>query len=248
VKLKLLFRRLSVSAPKMTVRSHVPWPFRFALQAVLVLLVAGIGLWAWLTLTQDAELARQTLLARLQVVESRLAAETSERERAVAQAGAAEARLRVEQTALERLAAEVRTLESESARLKADLTYLESLLPAGESEGPIAIRRLDVQPDAKPGYLRYRALLTQDARAEKDFEGTFQLVVLLAVGNEGGTPTQGSTLTLPSEDETLGYRVGFRRFQRVEGIVEIPEGAKVRSVQMRIFEGRALRAQQAAML
>ena len=242
MKLKLLFRRLSVSAPKMTVRSHVPWPLRFALQALMVLLVAAVALWGWLSLTEDAELARQTLLVRLQVVESRLAAETSERERAVAQAGAAEARLRVERTALERLAAQVRTLESESARLKADLTYLESLLPAGESEGPIAIRRLDVQPDAKPAHLRYRALLTQDARADKDFEGTFQLVVALVRGE------QGSTVVLPSEDEALGFRVSFRRFQRVEGIVEIPEGAKVRSVQMRIFEGRALRAQQSAML
>jgi len=37
----------------------------------------------------------------------------------------------MEQTAAERLAAQVRTLEVENARLKADLAYLESLLPAG---------------------------------------------------------------------------------------------------------------------
>ncbi|MEK9777216.1 MAG: DUF6776 family protein, partial [Quisquiliibacterium sp.] len=214
MKLKLLLRQLSVSAPRMTVRRHVPWPLRFAAQAALVLMLAGAGVWGWLSLTHDAELQRQALLSRVQDVQAKLAAETAQREQAVALAGAAEARLRVERTALERLAAQVRSLEGENAHLKADLTYLESLLPAGRSEGPIAIRRLEVQPDAKPGHLRYRALLTQDARADKDFEGTFQLVLTLS------GPAKANLLTLPSENETLGYRVSFRRFRRVEGIVE----------------------------
>jgi hypothetical protein len=42
----LLRRRLSVSAPRMTVRSHLPWPLRWALAAVVLGFCGALALWA----------------------------------------------------------------------------------------------------------------------------------------------------------------------------------------------------------
>ena len=44
---KLLRRRLSVSAPRMIVRSHLPWPLRWAALAVMFGFSAAIALWAF---------------------------------------------------------------------------------------------------------------------------------------------------------------------------------------------------------
>ena len=44
---KLLRRRLSVSAPRAIVRSHLPWPLRWALAAVALGFSAALALWAF---------------------------------------------------------------------------------------------------------------------------------------------------------------------------------------------------------
>jgi large subunit ribosomal protein L13 len=44
---KLLRRRLSVSAPRMIVRSHLPWPLRWAALAVMLGFSAAMALWAF---------------------------------------------------------------------------------------------------------------------------------------------------------------------------------------------------------
>jgi hypothetical protein len=44
---KLLRRRLSVSAPRMIVRSHLPWPLRWAVVALVFGFSAALALWAF---------------------------------------------------------------------------------------------------------------------------------------------------------------------------------------------------------
>jgi len=257
VKLKLLARRLSVSAPKMTVRRHVPWPLRAASFAALLVLGAAAALGLWHALVSDSLFERQALQEKLALIEQRIGVENAERQREIAerqresaelqrlsaQINAADSRLKMEQTAVERMAAQVRTLEAENARLKADLAYLESLLPAGESEGVIAVRRFEVQADAQPGRMRYRALLMQGGRSEKDFEGSLQLLVLFE--SEGRRTTV--LVPDPADGEALA-RVSLRRHQRIEGSFEVPAGARVRSVQLRVLEGNTVRAQQTVVL
>jgi hypothetical protein len=47
VRWKLLRRRLSVSAPRMIVRSHLPWPLRWAVIALMFGFSAALSLWAF---------------------------------------------------------------------------------------------------------------------------------------------------------------------------------------------------------
>ena len=234
----------------MTVRRHVPWPLRAASFAALLVLGASAAIWLWHTLVGDAPFERQALQEQLALVEQRLGVENAQRQREAAElqrlsplVNAADSRVRIEQTAAERLTAQVRTLEVENARLKSDLAYLESLLPAGESEGVIAVRRLEVEADAQPGRMRYRALLMQGGRSDGDFEVSLQLLVLLE--------SEGRRTILmvpdPADGEALA-KVSLRRHQRVEGSFEVPAGARVRSVQLRVLEGNTLRAQQTVVL
>ncbi len=47
MRLRLLHRRLTISAPRMTVRSTMPWVMRWVLAALVLGFSAGIGLWAF---------------------------------------------------------------------------------------------------------------------------------------------------------------------------------------------------------
>ena len=47
MRFRLLRRRLTVSAPRMAVRSALPWPFRWAMLAVVFGFCAAIALWAF---------------------------------------------------------------------------------------------------------------------------------------------------------------------------------------------------------
>ncbi|MBL8301163.1 MAG: hypothetical protein JNM26_00155, partial [Ideonella sp.] len=47
MRLKLLRRRLSISAPRMIVRSHLPWPLRWAVAALVLGFSAALALWAF---------------------------------------------------------------------------------------------------------------------------------------------------------------------------------------------------------
>jgi hypothetical protein len=216
------------------------WVCRIAM--VLAVVVGAIGAIAiWQLLFGNAAIEQRVLAEQLEALQRQLTAESGERQRLAGIANAADSQLTVAQTAAERLAREVKNLEAENGRLKADLAYLESLLPAGPTEGPVAIRRFEVEPDASTGLMRYRALLTQGGRGDRDFEGSLQLVVSTMADGKPGTltwPKQGA------EAERERMKVAFRRYRRVEGMFEVPGGTTVRAVQLRVMEGGAVRAQE----
>ena len=102
-------------------------------------------------------------------------------------------------------------------------------------------QHLEVQPDAAPRQMRYKALLMQTARSGRGFDGVLQLVVNTRQGGKaGGLTVPPSTGARKGE----GLPVSFRRYQRVEGMFEVPAGAVVTSVQIRVLEAGAVRAQQ----
>jgi hypothetical protein len=227
----------------MTIRRHVPWPLRLAsiVVSVAVGAVAAIWLWQWLFGNAAAEHARLT--GELEHLREQHAQVDAERQRLSAIANAADSQVRFEQSAAERMASQIKSLEAENGRLKADLAYLESLLPAaGTGDAGVTIRRFAVEPG--PGAaLRYRALLTQGGRAEKDFSGAIQLVVS---GSQAGKPTTWQWPEQGGTDARERARLSFKRYQRLEGSIELPVGVTIRSVQLRVLENGSVRAQQSA--
>jgi multidrug efflux pump subunit AcrA (membrane-fusion protein) len=229
---KLLRRRLSISAPRVMIRSHLPWPLRWAALAVMLGFSGAIALWAFEFGREIAGLdyGAKKELAHLRAEVERL---TGEYERAKSFSNTAESLLRTERAAQERLAQQVRQLEAERQTLRQDLGFFERLLPA-EGEG-LQVRGLMAEPGGE-GQLRYQMLVMQNGgRNVPEFSGRYEL---LLTGQLEGRPW---TLALPGG----GRPLALKQYTRVEGLVEIPAGATVKSVQAKVMDAKgAVRASQ----
>jgi hypothetical protein len=231
---KLLRRRLSVSAPRMIVRSHLPWPLRWAVLAMTLGFSAALALWAFEFGKEIAGLDRHTHreLAQLRIEVTALRADN---ERARAIANTADSLIKAERVAQERLAQQVRQLEADNQALQSDLGFFEGLLPA-TGEG-LQLRGL--QADLRsPGRVRYQLLLMQAGKATGDFTGRFDL--LLSGLLDGRPWSQTSPGPKPLQ---------FRQYARLEGSIDLPPDVVLKTVQARVYDQQgALRANQTAKL
>ncbi|MFP5398222.1 MAG: DUF6776 family protein [Gammaproteobacteria bacterium] len=232
---KLLRRRLSVSAPRMIVRSHLPWPLRWALAAVVLGFSAAIALWAF-ELGKDIAGLDRDLHTEVRELRRELARSRSELDAVQSVANTAESLLRAERTALEAMQQRLRQAESENLALKADLGFFETLLPAqGDA---LAVRGLQVEA-AGPGQLRYQLLVMQSGKSPAPFTGSYEVSL---VGTRAG---QAWSQGMPEG----GLPLQLRQYMRVDGLVDHPPDAVVQTVQIRILDqGGAVRAMQWASL
>jgi len=240
MKLKLWMRNLSVSAPRVAVRTQLPWALRAGVLLVAVL-IAAAGLAAVYRYARDVgQPDHGTILAELEDARSQLQRLTVDRDRFAAAAVQIENQLRVERATREGIAVQMKTLEEDNARLRADLAFFESLLPAPAAARGVVIRSFQLQPDIDEATLRYRLLVQQSGRPDRDFVGTVVLKVSL---QQDGRST---VLQLPDTAHPVAgpAPLSFRHYQRVEGSFSVPVGAVVRSVQVTISSGGETRAQQ----
>ena len=230
--IRTLQRKFGISAPRVAVRTHIAWYWRWLGYVALGAFVVGVG---WTTYDYGMELAgfRQSEAAQAL---ARLNGEIRQREARIlelrSQVAAAERQMQIERATYGDLAKQVKSLAEENAVLREDLGFFQSLMAAGGKEGALSINRFRVQPEALPGEYRYRLMLVQNGQRVKEFQGTLQFVLNLEQGD------RKFALTLPQEGEanTKEYQVSFKFFQRVEGTFKVAPGAVVKSLQIRVFE------------
>lgn len=235
MRLKLLRRRLTISAPRVIVRSHLPWPVRWAAAAVVFGFSAAIALWAFELGKDIAGLERGSAeeLTRLRADAQQLRAD---RDRATALAHTADSLIKAERVAQEQLALQVKQLEAANLVLRADLGFFERLLPAG-GEG-LAVRAIQVQSHV-PGRLSYQLLVMQNRKGAPPFSGRFEFTL---AGTLDGKPWATGA---PQGAQPL--RVA--PYARVEGEIEHPPQAVVKTVQVRVLDDSGeVRATQLARL
>lgn len=232
---KLLRRRLSVSAPRMIVRSHLPWPLRWALAAVVLGFSAAIALWAF-ELGKDIAGLDRDLHAEARELRREVLRLRGELDAVQSVANTAESLLRAERSALEAVQQQLRQTESESLALKADLGFFETLLPAqGDA---LAVRGLQAEA-AGPGQLRYQLLVMQSGKSPAPFTGRYEVTL---AGTRGG---RAWSQAMPEG----GLPLQLRQYMRVDGIVDHPPEAVVQTVQVRILDRNGMvRAVQSASL
>jgi hypothetical protein len=240
MKLKLWMRKLSAGAPSVTVRPTMPWPFRVLL-AVLVLtfsVAAGLALYEYLRSLGGP--TRDELVGEITDLRARLAAASNDRARLTAQVTTQDTQMKVDRAAQEQLAKQVAALEVEANRLREDLAFFESLLPARAGAKGLVIRSFRVQPEGGPNEHRYRLLVQQAGKPEQEFIGTVQLQVNYTHAGRNFAlsipEAQGSADSAP--------RLAFRHYQRVEGSFTLPAGAIARSVLVKIISGGQTQVQQ----
>ncbi len=222
----------------MAVRSALPWPFRWAVLAIVLGFCAAIGLWAFEFGKDIAGLEKgskeELMQWRTEVTALRgeLAAVKAERDEAQSVANTADTLVTAEKASHEKLLAQVKQLEADNRLLRDDLGFFEKLIPAGAVEG-LAIRGLQAELIA-PSTLKWQTLVMQPGRNTQEFNGRLEITF---AGTVNGKPW---TATLP--DGPMPIKV--KQYGRMEGELALPPQVLVKSVSARVLEGSVVRATQ----
>ena len=232
-----LRQRFGIAAPKVLVRTQMPWYLRWLGVAVLLAFSAALAAWMYDAGRRFAGFDRSEVEQELTSARHELASVRDELARLRAATNSSDSKLSIERTAQQKLAQQIRTLEQENARVREELAIFESMLSSETtSAAPLSVLRFKVEPDVIPGEYRYRVLLlAAGPRRGRDFQGRLELAVSLT---ESG---RGAMITVPGagDPDLAAFRLGFKHFQRVEGIFRVSPKAKVTSVQVRVYEGTA---------
>jgi hypothetical protein len=223
MRLKLLRRRLSISAPRMIVRSHLPWPLRWAVVALMFGFSAALALWAFEFGKSIAGLDRHSA-DELQALRVEVAELRSEREKAISIANTAQSLLKTEKTVQDKLAQQLKLAEAENMELKADLGFFERLLPAGAVEG-VMIRGLQAESKA-PGQLRFQLLAMQAGKRTPEFNGRYDVTL------SGTLDAKPWVFARPGGAQPLQ----LKQYARVEGVIDHPPQAVVKAVSVRVMD------------
>ena len=235
MRFRLLRRRLTVSAPRMAVRSALPWPFRWAMLAVVFGFCAAIALWAFefgkviAGVHSDVQAEVVTLRGQLDKV-------TRERDQAQLVANTSHTLITAGQAAQEQLMARNKQLEQDILALRDDLGFFEKLIPMDGAEG-IAVRGLQAEV-GEDKRLKWRILLIQPQKTAAEFQGTLELKI---TGLLAGKPWQMAGAAQP-------VAVRFSRSGRFQGYVDLPAQVVVKSISVRVMEGSKVRAEESANL
>jgi hypothetical protein len=247
LKLRGLWRRIrsniGIRSSKMAIKTHQPWYVRIGGFGLAMGIAAAV---AWYLVdnsyritgfskdeakAQIAALAEQN--AALQKTADSLKSALNDRE----------SQLKVEKSAQAELVKNSSQVQEENASLKEDLGFLRNIMSAGKVPDGLSITNLKVESDAQTAEIRYRMLLTQGGQRRADFKGRVQLVVRALKNSET------LNLTFPEDTKNPGNNgeVDFKYYQKVEGRFKLPEGAQLKSVQVRVLgqQGNEVRATKA---
>lgn len=237
---KLWLRSLSPGAARVAVRAQLPWPLRLAIgaAALLVATAALAAVYHYARATSAPDLG--SLQVEADSLRQQLRESESQRERFAALAVQAESQLTVERAMQQQITQQIKVLEEDNARLKGDLSFFESLLPTPAASRGVVIRSFRLQPEGDDGAMRYRLLVQQSGRPDRDFVGA----VVLKVNLQQGESMEVLQLPHAAQPAAGPAPLAFRHYQRVEGTFAIPAGATVRSVEVQINGGGETRTLQ----
>jgi|SRR5450830_1675922 len=238
MRLRLLLRRLTVSAPRMAVRSALPWPLRWVVLAIVFGFCAAIGLWAFEFGKNIAGLDKGTkeeliqARSRLEDLRADVLTLKGERDKAQSVANTVDTLMTSEKVTQEKLLAQNKQLEIENQRLRDDLGFFEKLIPATGVQG-IAIRSL--QAELQNGHqVKWQVLVIQALKTPPEFSGRLELSF---TGVLNGKPW-GAALPGGPQAFTL------KQYGRMDGIFELPPQVVVKGVTAKVLEGAVTKAVQ----
>lgn len=224
-------RSFGISAPKLSVRLHIPWYLRWSLVIPFVLAALSLAWWAYGNGLELAGFHRgqtQEELTKLREQTFKLTAENKHLSDQVAQY---ERQIQIEQASSNETSKQIKNLSDENARLQEDLAFFQNLTAMHGKEGELGVHRFRLERDKMPGEYRLRMLLVQSGQRVKEFSGNYQLVA--TVLKNGLKTTQ---LFPQNESENTQFQLNFRYYQRIEQSIQLPQDTQLESVQVRIFE------------
>lgn len=237
-----LWARRWTAAPQMTIRRQMTRRTRLLLGIVALVAIGAVAFGSYDLGRRLTGMPAPVNPAQFAIIKDEVAKISAERDQYSSTVNSAESQLNIERSAQRQLAAQVKILEAENSKLKEDLAFFESLLPADKSAGGVSIRRLKADM-AGANQLRYRVLVMQGGKGDRDFNGSLQLAVTVLQAGKSAIilfPQPGT----PEPAAIEKFHLEFKRYQRLDGLLTLPDGAELKSVQARILEKGQIRAQQ----
>jgi hypothetical protein len=228
-----LKRRFGLHARRVAVRTRMPWYLRWLAHGFLVVSIVGL---VWISFDlrgsdafvdgedEGVVTGLRSQIADLEKANASLKSELTvlERQRQIERASYAD------------LARQVKELTHENARLREDVALVQAISAADSKVEGVKVSSARVEPNSVPGEYIYRIVLLQTGSRSKHFHGHYQLVVNLLHNGE----RRGMTLPGPGNSGDAPYKLDFRVHQRIDGTFRVDPAAVVRSIELRVFEGR----------
>ena len=224
-----------LSAPRMSVRSVMPWPLRWLMVAVVLGSCAAVGLWAF-EFGKSISGFDSATRGELGALRREIAQLTTEHSRAQSVSNTSESLQKADRAAQEKMLSQIRQLETDNLALRADLRFFETLIPVANGQS-IAIRGFQVEKVGAQ-QLRWQLLVMQAAKNAPEFTG--QIEVML-VGTENGKPWSAAAVG-------ASQPLQLRQYRRIEGVIDLPLNAVVKSLSARVMQGTVVRATQSTNL
>ncbi|RYX93169.1 MAG: hypothetical protein EOO28_19835 [Comamonadaceae bacterium] len=231
MKFRLFRRRLTISSPRMSVRSALPWPVRWVAFAVMLGFSGAIALWAF-EVGKDLAGVDSGARQELKQLREEMSLLRSDRDKAQSIANTSGSLLTAEKAAQEKMGAQIKQLEADNRLLRDDLGFFEKLLPAGGVES-VAIRGLQAEAISDT-QLRWQVLVIQPVKNAPDFNGKLELTFN---GTLAGKPWMANL-------QGGAQNLQFKQYRRVEGVLNLPLQVVVQTVTARVIEGTATRSVQ----
>jgi hypothetical protein len=226
-------RSKPVGAPKLTIRRHTPLWLRLFSWIALVAIGAAVAIFVWQQTVGKGMAEREALVLQNQELKASVEKLEAERTRLQTLVDSSDSKIAVERTAQQTLAAQLKGLEAENTKLKSDLAYMESLLPAGAGAASLAIRRFQVEKDRLPNQWLLKALIVQAEKNEREFAGVLQVIIS---GVQAGKNVNVTWPDTSNKDGLSKSKLNFKRMQRLEETISTPADLQVKSMQLRIIE------------
>ncbi len=215
----------------MAVRSAMPWPLRWVIAALLLGFCAAIALWAFqfgkvfagLDINAKEELA---------VAQTEIAGLRAELEKARSVSNTSQSLLTAEKAAQDVLSGRIKQLESENMALRDDLGFFQNLIPATGAEG-ISIRSVQIER-IDDTHAKWQVLVIQPTRNAPEFSGTVEITL---TGTVAGKPWTSASMGGPQ-------KLSMKQYRRLDGIIDIPASAVLKSATAKVMDGSATRATQ----
>jgi hypothetical protein len=235
MRFRLLRRRLTISAPSMTVRGALPWPLRWVGLALMLGFSAAIGLWAFefgkSIAGLDKSAKEELLKLRTEVAQLRL-----DNDKNLSIVNTSGLTLVTEKAEKDKLNAQLKQLEADNRTLRDDLGFFEKLTNAGNAES-LAIRSLQAELIAG-NQIKWQALVIQPVKNAPTFNGKLELTLS---GLQNGKPW---SMNLPGGAVPLQ----LTQYKRAEGLVDLPPQVIVKAVSAKVLDGNTSKAMLAIKL
>ena len=125
-----------------------------------------------------------------------------------------ETRLSVESETLSRLRGELANKESKVGDLERELVFYRDIMSSSEDVSSVKVREPDISWRPESRQLEYRAVVQRLAPGTQSYKGKMKVELI----DSEGRALDGVRSSTPD------HTIGFKYFQRISGIIEVPEG------------------------